>query len=62
MANKEIREKARIRDVKMWEIAGKLGITDGSLCRKLRFEVSEDLKNRILSIIDDIADNRTAEE
>lgn len=60
MANKEIRDKARIKNVKLWEIAGRLGITDGSLSRKLRFELPDDKKNEIFAIIDEIAGSRTA--
>ncbi len=52
--NLEIRRKAKESDVKLWEIAAKLGITDGNFSRKLRKELSTEEKEKILNIIDDI--------
>ena len=52
--NLEIRRKAKESDVKLWQIAAKLGITDGNFSRKLRKELSVEEKEKILNIIDDI--------
>ena len=40
--------------VHKYEIAQKLGITDTSLSRKLRVELSKDEKEKILNIIENI--------
>lgn len=55
MNNQEIRNYAFCKNVKLWKIADKLGITDGSLSRKLRKELSEEEKQKIFKIIDELA-------
>ena len=57
MANNEIRDYARIRDVRLWEIANALGIADATFSRKLRIELSEDKKQQIYKIIDELAES-----
>ena len=54
MKNKEIRLAAMKADVKLWQIAEKLGMTDSSFSRKMRRELPDDLKQRVLSIIEEI--------
>ena len=53
--NNEIREKAKERGVKLWEIAEVLNINDGNFSRKLRKELPPTEKQAILNIIDEIA-------
>lgn len=55
MNNLEIRNKARIENVPLWKIAHELGITDSTFSKKLRFELSEDETQKILTIIDKLA-------
>lgn len=55
MKNSDIREAAKAAGVKLWQIADKLGITDGNFSRKLRKELSTDDKQKILTIIDDLS-------
>lgn len=52
MTNVEIRRAAGGAGVKLWELAEALGIADTSLSRKLRRELPDDEKQRILEIID----------
>jgi hypothetical protein len=54
-ANLDIRAKAKGAGVKLWEIADKLGITDSNFSRKLRHELPQAEKDRIFSIIEEIA-------
>lgn len=54
MANIEIKEKAKTSGVRLWQVADKLGITDGMLSRKLRKELPEAERNNILQIIDNL--------
>lgn len=55
MCNKDIRDYAKAHNVKLWQIATKLHITDGNFSRKLRFELSEEKKQQIYNIIDELA-------
>lgn len=49
--NRDIRNAAKIADVKLWQIADKLGINDGNFSRRLRRELPQDEKEKIFSII-----------
>jgi hypothetical protein len=51
MANQEIRMIARESKVFLWRVAEKLGVSEPTLTRKLRYELPEEEKQRILSII-----------
>ena len=55
MSNKEIRDYARIKDVKLWKIAEKLNLCDSNFSRLLRHELSEEKKAEIRDIIDKLA-------
>ena len=57
-ANKDIRKLALDKSVRLWEVADRLGIAEGSLSRKLRKELSYKEKQHIRQIIKGIADNR----
>ena len=58
MKNEKIRQAAMITRVKLWEVAAALGVTDGTLSRKLRFELPEEEQARIIGIIEQIAAER----
>jgi len=51
MNNQEIRLTVRQAKIKLWKVADALGITDSTLSRKLRHELPEDERQRILAII-----------
>lgn len=55
MKNKKIREAAAAAGVRLWEIAERYGVNDGNFSRKLRRELPDDERERILSIIEEIA-------
>ena len=55
MHNKDIRDYAARRRVRLWEIAMELGINDSSLSRKLRKELPKGEKEKIREIIDRLA-------
>lgn len=55
MKNMEIRKKASEKGVKLWEIAYRFGVTDGTLCRWMRVELPEQKKESALRFIDEIA-------
>lgn len=54
MANNIIREAAADAGVRLWQIAARIGITDATFSRRLRFELPEAERNKILHIIEDI--------
>ena len=60
MTNKEIREAAKAAGVKIWQIADMLGIMDYTLSRKMRYELPEAEKQKILQIIEQLSKEVTA--
>ncbi len=58
MNNTEIRARAKSCGVKLWEIAECMGIADHTFSRKLRKELPEEEKSRILSIIDKLSNQK----
>ena len=58
MKNIDIRVYAIERNVKLWQIAKELHITDSSFSRRLREELSKEAKQQIYEIIDKLADGR----
>lgn len=53
--NEDLRQWARVNDVRTYQIADRLGIHNSSYCRMLNKELSEDKKLSIRLIIDEIA-------
>ena len=60
MSNNEIRTKAKEKSVKLWQIADALKISEPTITRKLRHELPEEEKNKILALIDEIAEKESA--
>lgn len=56
MHNKTIRQLAKEKNVKLWQIADALGINDGNLSRKLRKELPQEEQKKIISIINELAE------
>lgn len=54
MENLEIRRKLKATKVMQWQVADKLGVSEMTLVRKLRYELPEAEKQKILSIIEEI--------
>lgn len=57
-ANGEIRKAAKSKGVKLWEVAEALGTSDAAFSRKLRRELPSEERERVLSIIDQLAAER----
>lgn len=55
MSNQDIRRAAAGAGVKLWQIADALGMADCSFSRKLRKELPQDEKEKIFSIIQQLA-------
>lgn len=54
LRNEGIRELAKSKGILLWQIADKLGITDGNFSRRLRHELTPQEQERILQIIDEL--------
>ncbi|MCL2776178.1 MAG: hypothetical protein FWD71_22995 [Oscillospiraceae bacterium] len=51
MANEKFRKEIKQSGVKMWQIADKIGISDMTLSRKFRYELTSEEKDEIRRII-----------
>lgn len=51
MTNTDIRLKAKENGVPLWKIADKLNISEPTMTRKLRKELSDEEKTKIIGII-----------
>lgn len=58
MFNEDIRQKARESNIFLWEIAFRYGVSDGNFSRKLRKELPMNEKQKILGIIEALAQER----
>lgn len=58
MCNADIKEYAVKNNVRLWQVAQVLNINDGNFSRKLRVELSEEEKQKIKDIIDNLASNK----
>lgn len=56
--NQDIKNYAKSKGVRLWQIAAVLHINDSNFSRKLRKELSEAQKQEIIQIIDRIAEKR----
>ena len=61
MANTELREYAKRHHVFLWEIALKLGLSEPTIIRRLRTELSDEDHLKIKSCIDEIAAKKEKE-
>lgn len=57
-ANTDIRECAKTKDIKLWQIAEALCMQDTNFSKKLRFELPQEEKERIFAIIDELAQQK----
>ena len=57
----DTRQAANTAGIKLWQVAGALGITDGNFSRKLRYELPDAEKQKIFEIIDQLKAEREAE-
>ena len=57
-ANEKLKVYAKEREVFLWQIAERLSLQDSNFSKKLRRELPEEERKRILEIIDQIAAER----
>lgn len=61
MCNQKIKDIAKASNVKLWELADSLGISDGTLSRKLRKELTASENEKMIRLINDIARRKEME-
>lgn len=54
--NTEIRKMLKDKNIKQYQLAQMMGITEFTLSRLMRSEMSEDKKNKIIELLDQIDD------
>lgn len=57
--NSEIRTLAKTKGIKMWQIAEALHMQDSAFSRKLRHELPQEEKEKILAVIEKLAKEGT---
>jgi hypothetical protein len=62
LPNRNIKDYAKEKGVKMWQIAQKMSITQSYLCVLLRENLTEDQIEAYKELIDEIADGATEEK
>lgn len=55
MKNQDVRMAAKQAGVFLWEIAAELGVNDGNFSRKLRKELPDAEKEKIMGIIEKLS-------
>lgn len=55
MKNLDIRQAAKEANVRLWQIAERIGVNDGNFSRKLRKELSVEEKTKIRAIISELS-------
>ena len=55
MKNEDIRELAKSHNVKLWEIAEKLNVSEFTFSRRLRHELTDSEKEQIINVIKDLS-------
>lgn len=57
--NAEIRETAKRSGVKLWQVAEEIGMSDAAFSRKLRHELTDKDRERVLNAINRLAAGST---
>ena len=60
MSNEIIREELKAKKVRQWELAHALGISEQTMVRKIRFEMSDDEQFKMLTHIEKISNGKGA--
>lgn len=55
MRNKEIKDYIKSKNISMWRVAERLGISDSSFSRMLRYEITAEKRAEIYEIVNELA-------
>lgn len=56
--NQEIKDFAKKRGVRLWQLADAVGMTDVQLSKKFRYELPEDFKKVLFEKIEELASKK----
>lgn len=62
MKNLQIRQCAKEKGVFLYEIAESLGVSEATICRKLRRELQENEKDQFLKRIEEVSTRKSLEK
>lgn len=51
MANEKVKEALKVQGLRQWELAEMLGISEQTICRRMRKELPPDEQEKIISVI-----------
>jgi len=54
MKNQDIRNLISKNNLKYWQVANKYGLSDGNFSRLLRYTLSDDVKAKLIEIINEL--------
>ena len=54
-ANRELREKMQRNRIALWKVAKKLGMSESTLCRHMRYELEEPERQEVSKAIEELA-------
>lgn len=57
--NAVVRETAKRSGVKLWQVAEKIGMSDAAFSRKLRHELTDNERKRVMEAISQVAAGKT---
>lgn len=58
VANREIRDAAKAAGIRLWQVAEKVGISDGNFSRKLRRELPSAEREKVMTIIHELSQEK----
>lgn len=58
VANREIRDAAKAAGIRLWQVAEKVGISDGNFSRKLRRELPAAEREKVMTIIHELSQEK----
>ena len=58
MNNLSVRRQMAVAGLRQWEVAEAYGLSEGSFCRLLRHELTEDQRQRVVAAIEKAKENK----
>ena len=62
MCNADVKKEMRSRGVHQWQIADYLGIGESTMCKKMRYELDPDFKEKVMNAIQTIGNESGSAE
>lgn len=62
MANQDVRQYAKEKGVQLWKCAAAMNISEPTMTRRLRTELTEQAKQELISIIDKLSGPTTTNQ